>query len=118
MVARRAGELKMRNVFASAAIALMLVGSAHAAEVTMTCVANGFEDNPSKAYVVHFNKQARTLYLTRDGVTRYHVTSVEDAPLIVSGSTVAGGPQFKAYFKNKVMEYEIPGAPAQQDQCK
>jgi hypothetical protein len=105
-------------VICAGATTLAHAEASHAAEVTMTCVATGFEDDASKAYVVQFNQLARTLYLMRGGVTRYHVTSVENAPLIVSGSTVAGGPQFKAYFKNKVMEYEIPRAPAQQDQCK
>ena len=88
-------------------------------QYTMKCVVTGLE-NTGKDYDVYFDKQKKTLYLSRNGKTYYHVTNVAETStsLIVSGDTVSHGPQFKAYFyPTKMMEYLTSGAPNQQDQC-
>jgi hypothetical protein len=109
------------HCFAAAlGLAFAVPASARADELTMTCAPPGPE-NAAKEYVVHFNKQTRTLFLTRSGAAfNGRVLSVKETPdqLVVSGKIANSQSDFAAtFYPSKAVQYFVSDIPTQQDKC-
>jgi hypothetical protein len=102
--------VRMRYMFVALLVA---ISPALAANQTMIC------NNPGgREYIASFDARGRSFYAND---TRYRVVAIDNSGgmLVVSGVTVAKGPNFRAYFlPDKRIEYSSNGKLEQVDPCR